>query len=76
MLATKALGYDSGPMDGLDFDAVAQLIRLPEDHAISMFVAIGKGTKAAWLRVGKLSIDEVVIIDRSRAFRPGIDSLS
>jgi len=29
MLAAKALGYDSCPMDGFDFDAVGKLIRLP-----------------------------------------------
>jgi nitroreductase len=42
MLAAKSLGYDSCPMDGFDFEKVAQLIRLPDDHVIAMFVAIGK----------------------------------
>jgi nitroreductase len=64
MLAAKAMGYDSCPMDGFDFDAVAKLINLPEDHIIAMFVAIGKGTKEAWPRPGQLSMSEVVITDR------------
>lgn len=64
MLAAKELGYDSCPMDGFDFDKVAQLINLPEDHVIAMFVAIGKGTKEAWPRAGQLSISEVVIRDK------------
>ena len=61
MLAAKSMGYDSCPMDGFDFDKVADLINLPEDHVIAMFVAIGKGTKEAWPRPGQLTLDEVVI---------------
>ncbi len=61
MLTAKSLGYDSCPMDGFDFEQVAQLIQLPDDHVIAMFVVIGKGTKAAWPRPGQLSLDEVVI---------------
>lgn len=61
MLAAKAMGYDSCPMDGFDFDAVAKIIKLPEDHLISFMVAVGKGTKPAWPRPGQLSYDEVVI---------------
>ncbi len=64
MLAAKAMGYDSCPMDGFDFDAVGKLIRLPADHVIAMFVAIGKGTKDAWPRPGQLPLSEVVITDR------------
>jgi nitroreductase len=61
MLAAKSLGYDSCPMDGFDFDKVAELVNLPEDHVITMFVAIGKGTKESWPRPGQLSLDEIVI---------------
>ncbi len=64
MLAAKAMGYDSCPMDGFDFDAVGKLINLPADHVITMFVAIGKGTKDAWPRPGQLPLSEVVITDR------------
>lgn len=61
MLAAKSMGYDSCPMDGFDFDAVARLIHLPDDHVISMFVAIGKATREAWDRPGQLGIEDVVI---------------
>lgn len=61
MLTAKGMGYDSCPMDGFDFDAVGKLINLPEDHAIAMFVAVGKGIKAAMPRAGQLPFDEVVI---------------
>lgn len=64
MLAATAMGYDSCPMDGFDFDKVAELIKLPADHVIAMFVAIGKGTKDAWPRGGKLNLDQVVIKNR------------
>jgi nitroreductase len=64
MLGAKSLGYDSCPMDGFDFDEVAKLIELPQDHAIAMFVAIGKGTKEAWQRPGQLGLEDVVINNR------------
>ncbi len=64
ILAAKSLGYDSCPMDGFDFDKVAELINLPDDHVITMFVAIGKGTKEPWPRPGQLSLEEVVIKDK------------
>lgn len=61
MLAAKSMGYDSCPMDGFDFDKVAELIHLPADHVIAMFVAIGKGIKEAWPRGGQLDLSDVVI---------------
>jgi nitroreductase len=61
MLAAKSMGYDSCPMDGFDFSAVANLINLPDDHIISMFVAIGKGITDAAPRAGQLALDEIVI---------------
>ncbi len=63
MLAAKAMGYDTCPMDGFDFDAVAKLINLPDDHVIAMFVAVGKATKAAWERPSQLPIDEILLKD-------------
>ncbi len=63
MLAAKSMGYDSCPMDGFDFDEVGKLIELPEDHLISLFVAIEKGVQEAWPRPGQLEYDEVVITD-------------
>lgn len=64
MLHAKEMGYDSCPMDGFDFDAVGKLINLPEDHAIAMFVAIGKGVKDAWPRGGQLPMNEVLMVDK------------
>ena len=63
MLAAKSMGYDSCPMDGFDFAKVAEIIKLPDDHVIAMFVAIGKGTKEAWPRPGQLPLDKVVIMN-------------
>ena len=64
MLSAKSMGYDSCPMDLSDFDQVARLINLPDDHLIALFVAIGKGTREPWPRAGQLSMDEVVVTDR------------
>jgi nitroreductase len=64
MLAAREMGYDSCPMDGFDFDAVARLLNLPEDHTPAMYVAIGKGTKEAWPRGGQLPMQDVVIQNR------------
>ena len=67
MLAAKSMGYESCPMDGFDFKAVAELIRLPEKHVVAMMVAVGKGVKDPWPRGGQLPLSEVVITDRFRA---------
>lgn len=64
MLAAREMGYDSCPMDGFDFDAVGKLINLPADHAIAMFVVIGKGMAEPWPRGGQLPKEEVAVIDR------------
>ncbi|NTV94516.1 MAG: nitroreductase family protein [Thiobacillus sp.] len=64
MLAAREMGYDSCPMDGFDFDAVGQLIGLPADHAIAMFVAVGKPLQPAYPRSGPLAMGEVVIHNR------------
>ncbi|CAK0757908.1 Protein DrgA [Gammaproteobacteria bacterium] len=64
MLVARELGYDSCPMDGFDFDAVARLINLPADHVIAMFVAIGKAIQPTHPRSGPLDMSEVVIRDR------------
>jgi nitroreductase len=64
MLAAKSMGYDSCPMDGFDFEAVARLINLPADHVIAMFVAIGKGTETPGPRGEKLPLSEVVRSNR------------
>ena len=64
MLAATAMGYESCPMDGFDFAEVAKIINLPEDHVVTMFVVIGKGTKEPWERPGQLALEDVVVRDR------------
>jgi len=64
MLAAKQMGYDSCPMDGFDFDKVGELINLPDDHAIAMFVAVGKGIQPAWPRGGQIDYNEAVVVDK------------
>ena len=64
MLSAQSMGYDSCPMDGFDFDAVAELINLPDDHTITLFVAVGKGLDKPESSKDKLPLDELVIKDR------------
>ncbi len=64
MLAAVGLGYESCPMVGFDFNAVAELIQLPEDHVISFMIAVGKPTKEPWPRGQRLPDSEVVVLDR------------
>lgn len=61
MLAAQAMGYDTCPMDGFDFDAVGKLINLPEDHLIAMFVAVGRAMAPPYPRGGQLGMDEAVL---------------
>ncbi len=61
MLAAKAMGYDSSPMIGFDAARVAELIKLPEDHAIGMMLAIGKGLKPANPKGGYLPLNEILL---------------
>lgn len=64
MLSAKEMGYDTCPMDGFDFDAVAKLLNLPDDHTPAMFVTVGKSIKAAHVRGGQLPMSEVVIYNK------------
>ena len=61
MIAAQSMGYQSCPMVGFDFDKVAEIISLPDDHIIAMCVAVGKGTKETWERPGQLPMEEVLI---------------
>jgi len=63
MLMAKGMGYDSCPMDGFDFDAVARIINLPHDHIITMMITVGKKKEDARPRSGQLALDEVFIKD-------------
>jgi nitroreductase len=61
MLSAKAMGYDSCPMVGFDFDKVAELIHLPKDYAIAAMLVIGKGVKPAWPKPGFIPKSEMLI---------------
>ena len=61
MLSAKSMDYDSCPIIHFDFEKVAEFINLPEDLVITMIVVIGKGTKEALPRTGRLALNEVVI---------------
>jgi nitroreductase len=63
MLMAKGMGYDSCPMDGFDFDAVAKIINLPHDHVITMMITIGKKKVEAQPRAGQLPLEEVFLTD-------------
>lgn len=64
MLCAKAMRYDSCPMIGFDVDALASLIHLPDDHVITMMLAIGRAIAPPWTRGGQLTLDEVVVRNR------------
>ncbi len=60
MLAAQALGYDSCPMVGFDFEAAAGLINLPPEHDIVMAITVGKAVEPARERGGQLPLADVV----------------
>ena len=44
MLAIKAAGFDSCPMEGLDPDKVRALLGLPAEATVTMAISVGEGT--------------------------------
>jgi len=60
MLAAKQMDLDSCPMRGFDYDKLAKVINLPQDHIIAMMVVVGKALEPAGPRGGQLGLDEVV----------------
>lgn len=63
MLAARGLGYETCPMVGFDSEAVASLIHLPQTHAISYMIAVGKSLQEPWPRGDRLSAAETVILN-------------
>jgi len=63
MLLAQEQGWHSCPMDGFDFDAVGKLINLPDDHVVSMMLAVGRRSQESFPRTGKLPLDEVFTED-------------
>lgn len=64
MLMATSMGYASCPMIGFDPDKVAEIVGLDADHPPLMLVAVGRGTKPAWPRLGLLNLEEVASVDR------------
>jgi len=64
MLLAQEQGWHSCPMDGFDFDAVGKLINLPDDHVVSLMIAIGKRSQDSFPRTGKLPLSEVCVVDK------------
>ena len=60
MLAAKQMGLDSCPMVGFDYDEMAKIINLPEDHLIVMMIVVGKAVSPANERGGQLGLKDVV----------------
>lgn len=60
MLAARHMGLDSCPMVGFEYDELARIIGLPDDHVIVMMVAVGRALEPAMKRGGQLPLDELV----------------
>lgn len=60
MLAARQMGLDSCPMVGFEYDELAKIINLPENHLIVLMIVVGKAAEPAGPRGGQLSVNEVV----------------
>jgi nitroreductase len=61
MIAAKGMGYDSGPMIGFDAIKVAELIKLPSDHAIGGLLVVGKRVKDAFPKPGFVDKSTMIV---------------
>lgn len=61
MLTARSMGYDSCPMMGFAPKKVADIIKLPDNHLITMLLVVGKALKPAHPREGQLPLSEVMI---------------
>ena len=59
MLAARQMGLDSCPMVGFEYDELADIIKLPENHLIVMMVVVGKRAQDAAERGGQLPLNQV-----------------
>jgi len=60
MLAARQMGLDSCPMVGFNYDEMARIIELPDDHLIVLMIVVGKSLEPAKPRGGQLNLNEVV----------------
>ena len=59
MLAARHMELDSCPMVGFEYDELAKVINLPDNHLIVMMVVVGKRAEDAAQRGGQLPLNEV-----------------
>ena len=59
MLAARDMKLDSCPMVGFEYDELAKVINLPDNHLIVMMVVVGKRAEDAAQRGGQLPLNEV-----------------
>ena len=64
MLAARELGYDSCPMIGFDPVRVSEILGLDEEHPPLLMIVVGKASEPANPRLGFLSFEEQVSVDR------------
>ena len=62
MLKAQDMGLDSCAM-ACDAEKMAEVVNLPDDHAICMVLAFGKRLEAPYPRPGLLSVDDVLLTD-------------
>jgi len=60
MLAARQMGLDSCPMVGFEYDELADIIKLPDDHLIVLMIVVGKSLEPAGERGGQLPLNQVV----------------
>lgn len=60
MLRAQEMGLDSCAM-ACDEQKMAELVKLPDDHAICMLLAIGKRLDTPFPRPGLVSVDDVLL---------------
>ncbi len=64
MLVAVDMGLDSCPMIGFDPAKVRAILGVPDDHISVLMLCVGKAIKPAFPRVGRLSLDDVLRLDR------------
>ncbi|MBF0159853.1 MAG: nitroreductase family protein [Magnetococcales bacterium] len=64
MLAAKEMGYDTCPIAGFNVAAVADLIHLPNNHLVTLIIAVGKPLQPPWPAGSRLPLEQCVFYNR------------
>jgi nitroreductase len=62
MLKAQDMGLESCAM-ACDEQRMADIVKLPEDHALCMVIAFGRALKPPYARPGLLSVEDVLVTD-------------